>query len=244
MATETLPAAKQLQEVAASARGGIEVRPRGRPRYLYDPPTDILPTPGVERREFDNYTDSFNGTAEALVAARLLPPDGFPGKPGLPRTSLTLYPRDYRCSDGSRSPGVMSVHRTAAGTFRLLLCIDTATRSARLAEERRREAEGEAAAEALIRELVPLRSLRDYCDHAIVQTGGIVAVEQWFNDPRWLARAQVTPVARRQVLDALQVCRLADVERELARSDMAASRALMARFVDGPLTIPQGRRRP
>lgn len=94
---------------------------------------------------------------------------------------------------------------------------------------RMREAEDEA--QQLLRELIPLRRCREYCEDAIVRSGGIAAVEAWFNDGQWLNQAQVDAETRRLALDALQVFRLADAERALATSRMTQARRLLGRMM-------------
>ena len=87
--------------------------------------------PGVKTRE-SYWTDEFVGTAEALVAARLACAEHFPGKPGMPKCSVRLFPDgslpgSVRGSSAElKAPGAKQIERASSTTFCVSLYVASA----------------------------------------------------------------------------------------------------------------------
>lgn len=198
---------------AVSSRKG---KPKGR---FYDPPAAIRAVPSLLRKEEGN-TTVFIGSAEAVVAAGLLPMHLLPGQPGQPTNSVSLRPRGARTAKSvGKEPGFVKVYRLPDGRLRVVLNVDAEELARREAERSSRIRHAEEVGRSLLANLP--QSLVSYCRDAIQTSGGRWAVEQWFNNPDWLASANVTHRARKQVLEALEVFELVDIEKRLATSEMA-----------------------
>ena len=105
----------------------------------YNAPTAIKDVSGVAKKKGDYYewSDLYSGTAEALIAAGLLPADLFPGQPGRNITAQAYRPvgveRQHNKQGWHRVPGYMNVARTASGKFQIRLTVSRE-------EQERREA--------------------------------------------------------------------------------------------------------
>ncbi len=119
----------------------------------------------------------------------------------------------------------MKVFRLPDGRLRVVLNVSAEELARREAEKTARLHHAEVVGNALLDELPS--SLASFCRDAIRVSGGIWAVERWFNDSEWLARGQVTEASRKQVLDALKVFELVNIEKRLATSDLSAARKLI-----------------
>lgn len=197
-------------------------KPRG---HFYDPPEKIELVDGLSRTE-DGERWVFVGTPEAVVAAGIVPMQLLPGQPGQPTHSVTLRPRGVRSSGPvHRTPGFVKIFRKLDGRLRVVLNMSAEERDKREAERAKREADAAEAGAALLAELPA--SVVSYCESAIKISGGRWAVEQWFNNPEWLEQGEVTHKARMQVLDALKVFDLVEIERRLAKSEMKEARSVI-----------------
>lgn len=188
----------------------------GRRARTYPPSDRILDVPGVALVRQGDMCDEYNGTAEQLAAAGLLPLELFPGRPGQNAVSATYRPEGCRPAKGERLwcfPGTVNVSRRLDGTYRLVRYVEHAERERRRAECDERERQAKAAADAVLAPMVP--SLREYCEKALRDCGGPTRVKAFFTDPAWLAKTAVTETARRDVLSAIELFELAAIEREL-----------------------------
>ncbi|WP_139147002.1 hypothetical protein [Hydrogenophaga sp. PML113] len=209
----------ESNQPSVSSRRG---KPKGR---FYDPPATVREVAGLSRKEVGN-TTVFVGTAEAIAAAGILPLHLLPGQPGQPTNSVSLRPRGVRTSNYvHEEPGFMKVFRLPDGRLRVVLNVSAEELARREAEKTARLHHAEVVGNALLDELPS--SLASFCRDAIRVSGGIWAVERWFNDSEWLARGQVTEASRKQVLDALKVFELVNIEKRLATSDLSAARKLI-----------------
>lgn len=211
----TDPQQKQSPRSAAKPKG-----------HFYDPPEKIELVDGLSRME-DGERWVFVGTPEAVVAAGIVPMQLLPGQTGQPTHSVTLRPRGVRFSGPvHRIPGFVKIFRKLDGRLRVVLNMSAEERDKREAERNKREADAAAAGAALLSELPA--SLVSYCESAMKISGGRWALEQWFNNPEWLEQGDVTHKARMQVLGALKVFDLVEIERRLAKSAMKEAESVIS----------------
>lgn len=194
---------------------------------FYDPPVVVKEVAGLIREEVGD-TSVFIGSKEVIGEAGLLPIWMLPGQPGQPFTSVALRPA------GSRSqrhvhfePGYMQVFRRPSGLYRVVLNVCQEEKLKRQAAREQRKRDAEAAGAALLAELP--KSLVSYCHEALRVSGGRHSVERWFNNAEWIAKAGVTSRARQQVLGALQVFDLVEIEQCLVDSPMHEAKLLIER---------------
>ena len=200
-----------------------ESKSKGR---FYDPPEEIKLGNGLSRIE-DGNTWVFIGTPEAVVSAGIVPMHLLPGQPGQPKSSVSLRPRGV-CFDGSVhfAPGYIRIFQKGDGRLRVVLNMSAEEVDRRERERQKREADAAAASSALLAELPA--SIVSYCESAMKISGGRWAVEQWFNNPEWLAKSDIAPKTRRQVLDALKVFELVEIERCLSTSPMKEAKNVIS----------------
>jgi hypothetical protein len=122
---------------------------RGRPyKHEYDPPTEIREVPGLRKSSDSTCADTYRGTKAELLAMGLLQAHQFPGEPGMPIASVTLWPAGTPPGSSWRTPGRVTVNRNPSGHFTLALVVpeDEQQRRQALADAERaaRDAEWEA----------------------------------------------------------------------------------------------------
>lgn len=216
-----------MKPISLSAESRSSQVRRRKGRY-YEPPVVIKEVAGLAREEVGN-TSVFIGSAEEIAEAGLLPRWMLPGQPGQPSTSVALRPTGERSEEWIHfEPGYMQVFRRPNGQFRIVLNVDREERSKRQAARDQRKRDAEAAGAALLAELPD--SLVSYCREAMRVSGGRHSVERWFNNAEWVAKAGFTSKAREQVLGALQVFGLVEIEQRLAESPMDQARLFIQRI--------------
>ncbi|UCV22045.1 hypothetical protein [Ferribacterium limneticum] len=91
-------------------------------------------SPGIQRKEMF-WTDDFMGTAEALVAAGLVPAGYFPGFPGMRKTRVTILPNGSlpQGSEKNHGAGTKLIERCAGKKYRLSVTIPDELGEQRLA---------------------------------------------------------------------------------------------------------------
>ncbi len=92
-------------------------------KHFYTPPTHVIDVPGIYTPT-DEACDVYKGTKDQLVAAGLLLPGLFPGDPGMPLASVTLWPVGTAGNARWNTPGRLHITKTPSGRFTALLAVD------------------------------------------------------------------------------------------------------------------------
>ncbi|WP_422016913.1 hypothetical protein [Roseateles sp.] len=112
-------------------------------KHQYEPAAQLTEVPGV-RVERNWLYDVYRGTPAELVAMGLAPAAMFPGEPGMPLVSVTLWPRGTEHRSGWNVPGRLHLSRTSKGTFTAALVVSAEEQETRRAAEAVRQAERDA----------------------------------------------------------------------------------------------------
>jgi hypothetical protein len=132
--------AEDTVSAAASIAG------RGRPyKHEYTPPAAIPDVPGLRKSSDSTHADTYRGTKAELLALGLLLPHQFPGEPGMPAASVTLWPAGTPPGSSWRTPWRVTVNRNPSGRFTLAVVVSEAEQLQRQAladaEQAARDAE-------------------------------------------------------------------------------------------------------
>lgn len=117
-------------------------RRNDRKGLYYTPPTNVRLIEGVKRAAISTMRDQYEGTAEALVSAGLLPLDKFPGHDGIHSTAVSYRPAGVTCPPTMswyHLPGYMHVQRRLNGTYWITLNVSAEERAKREMERKAEE---------------------------------------------------------------------------------------------------------
>lgn len=115
----------------------------GEKKHQYEPPARLAALPGV-RVERQLRQDVYRGTKEQLVAMGLAPEALFPGEPGMPLTSVMVWPKGTARFSDWVIPGRLCLSRSPKGTFSAALVVSEEEQERRRAAEAAHQAERDA----------------------------------------------------------------------------------------------------
>ncbi len=145
-----------------------------RHKFHYTPAVHIGEVDGVRKRS-DTHEDCYSGTKEQLVSIGLVPDGLFPGDPGMPTSSVALWPVGTPKRAAWYTPGKLRISRSLSGKFCAWLAVSAEEQERRKArhevEQADRRAKYEAAERLRKAERLACSSL-----HVIIQELGCAEV--------------------------------------------------------------------